>query len=141
MSELFNLSQFAPYPDSTGEEYMNENQVSHFKNVLLKWKHSLVENVGQMTRNFTGQPAVCADPVDQSSHITEINNEVIKQTRQTELIHKIDATLQRIQDEDYGYCDSCGTEIGLRRLEARPTANLCIDCKSALEVKAKAFAH
>ena len=57
--------------------------------------------------------------------------------RERKLIKKIDETIALIEDEEYGWCDACGIEIGIRRLEARPTATLCIDCKTLAEIKEK----
>jgi DnaK suppressor protein len=60
--------------------------------------------------------------------------------RERKLIRKIEKTLQLIEDEDFGFCKSCDIEIGIRRLEARPTADLCIECKTLAEIKERQMA-
>jgi len=77
------------------------------------------------------------DPADRASQEEEFSLELRARDRERKLIKKIDETLQLIEDNEYGWCDSCGVEIGIRRLEARPTATLCIDCKTLAEIKEK----
>jgi DnaK suppressor protein len=83
------------------------------------------------------EATVFADPSDRASQESDIALELRNRDRERKLIKKIDETIARIDKDDYGYCENCGIEIGLRRLEARPTATLCIDCKTLAEMKEK----
>ena len=112
---------FEPYQETKGEEYMSERMRAHFTAILNKWKQELMEEVDRTVHHMQDEAANVPDPAD----------------RERKLIKKIDETLQLIEDEEYGWCDSCGVEIGIRRLEARPTATLCIDCKTLAEIREK----
>ncbi|WP_373186690.1 RNA polymerase-binding protein DksA [Halopseudomonas sp.] len=128
---------FAPYKEKKGEEYMNEQQLEHFAAILNGWKRELMEEVDRTVHHMQDEAANFPDPADRASQEEEFSLELRARDRERKLIRKIDQTLQRIEDEDYGFCDSCGVEIGIRRLEARPTATLCIDCKTLAEIKEK----
>ncbi|SDT86980.1 RNA polymerase-binding protein DksA [Halopseudomonas salegens] len=126
---------FVPYKEAKGEEYMNERQLMHFTEILNGWKRELMEEVDRTVHHMKDDAANFPDPADRASQEEEFSLELRTRDRERKLIKKIDQTLQRIEDEDYGFCDSCGIEIGIRRLEARPTATLCIDCKTLAEIK------
>jgi DnaK suppressor protein len=128
---------FAPYKEKKGEEYMNEQQLEHFAAILNGWKRELMEEVDRTVHHMQDEAANFPDPADRASQEEEFSLELRARDRERKLIRKIDQTLQRIEDDDYGFCDSCGVEIGIRRLEARPTATLCIDCKTLAEIKEK----
>lgn len=128
---------FAPYKEKKGEEYMNEQQLEHFAAILNGWKRELMEEVDRTVHHMQDEAANFPDPADRASQEEEFSLELRARDRERKLIRKIDQTLERIEDEDYGFCDSCGVEIGIRRLEARPTATLCIDCKTLAEIKEK----
>ncbi|MGI3131786.1 MULTISPECIES: RNA polymerase-binding protein DksA [Halopseudomonas] len=128
---------FVPYQEKKGEEYMNEQQLEHFANILNAWKKELMEEVDRTVHHMQDEAANFPDPADRASQEEEFSLELRTRDRERKLIKKIDQTLQRIEDDDYGFCDSCGVEIGIRRLEARPTATLCIDCKTLAEIKEK----
>jgi DnaK suppressor protein len=128
---------FAPYKEKKGEEYMNEQQLEHFAAILNGWKRELMEEVDRTVHHMQDEAANFPDPADRASQEEELSLELRARDRERKLIRKIDQTLQRIDDDDYGFCDSCGVEIGIRRLEARPTATLCIDCKTLAEIKEK----
>lgn len=128
---------FVPYKEKKGEEYMNENQRAHFASILNTWKQELMEEVDRTVHHMQDEAANFPDPADRASQEEEFSLELRARDRERKLIKKIDQTLQRIEEDDYGYCDSCGVEIGIRRLEARPTATLCIDCKTLAEIKEK----
>ncbi|MFT6430218.1 MAG: DnaK suppressor protein [Halopseudomonas sp.] len=128
---------FAPYKEKKGEEYMNEQQLEHFAGILNGWKRELMEEVDRTVHHMQDEAANFPDPADRASQEEEFSLELRARDRERKLIRKIDQTLQRIDDDDYGFCDSCGVEIGIRRLEARPTATLCIDCKTLAEIKEK----
>ena len=131
------LKTFTPYQEKDGEEYMNDDQVDHFTNILLNWKQELMEEVDRTVNHMQDEAANFPDPADRASQEEEFSLELRTRDRERKLIKKINQTLTRIEEEDYGYCDSCGIEIGIRRLEARPTATLCIDCKTLAEIKEK----
>ena len=96
-----------------------------------------MEEVDRTVHHMQDEAANFPDPADRASQEEEFSLELRTRDRERKLIKKIDQTLQRIEDDDYGFCDSCGVEIGIRRLEARPTATLCIDCKTLAEIKEK----
>ena len=125
------------YKEVDGEEYMNENQVAHIENILLAWRQSLMEEVDRTVSHMKDDAANFPDPSDRASQEEEFSIELRTRDRERKLIKKIEDALERLQEEDFGYCEACGIEIGIRRLEARPTATLCIDCKTLSEIKEK----
>lgn len=129
-----------PYQEKAGEEYMNDQQVDHFRKILQAWRNQLREEVDRTVHHMQDEAANFPDPVDRAAQEEEFSLELRNRDRERKLIKKIDKTLQRLEDDDFGYCDSCGVEIGVRRLEARPTADLCIDCKTLAEIKEKQMA-
>ena len=130
-------TDFTPYEIKDGEEYMNDAQVEHFRNILQNWKRSLMEEVDRTVHHMQDEAANFPDPADRASQEEEFSLELRARDRERKLIKKIDETLELIEENEYGWCDSCGVEIGIRRLEARPTATLCIDCKTLAEIKEK----
>lgn len=128
---------FEPYQESKGEEYMSDTMRAHFTAILNKWKVELMEEVDRTVSHMQEEAANFADPADRATQEEEFSLELRTRDRERKLIKKIDETLQLIEDNDYGWCESCGVEIGIRRLEARPTATLCIDCKTLAEIKEK----
>jgi DnaK suppressor protein len=131
---------FAPYRQEPGEEYMNENQREHFRSILLAWKKQLMEEVDRTLHHMQDDAANFPDPNDRATQESEFTLELRARDRERKLIRKIDEALVAIDNNEYGYCESCGVEIGIRRLEARPTATLCIDCKVLDEIKEKQMA-
>jgi DnaK suppressor protein len=126
-----------PYQPSPGESYMNEEQYIHFSGILIAWKKQLMEEVDRTVDHMKTDAANYADPADRATQEEEFSLELRTRDRERKLIKKIDESLVKIDSGDYGYCESCGIEIGIRRLEARPTATLCIDCKTLQEIKEK----
>ena len=126
---------FEPYSEKKGEEYMNEKQRDHFKKLLYAWKQELMEEVDRTVSHMKDEAANFPDPADRATQEEEFSLELRTRDRERKLIKKIDSTIERIEANDYGFCDQCGIEIGIRRLEARPTANLCVDCKTLDEIK------
>ncbi|MFS0825898.1 RNA polymerase-binding protein DksA [Pseudomonas phoenicis] len=126
-----------PYKETKGEEYMGEPMRTHFTKLLTAWKGELMQSVDRTVDHMKDEAANFPDPADRASQEEEFALELRNRDRERKLIKKIDKTLQKILDEEYGWCDSCGVEIGLRRLEARPTADLCFDCKEIAEKKEK----
>jgi len=129
-----------PYQEKPGEEYMNDLQMGHFKKILEAWRNQLREEVDRTLSHMQDEAANFPDPVDRAAQEEEFSLELRARDRERKLIKKIEKTLQKIEEDDFGFCDSCGVEIGIRRLEARPTADLCIDCKTLSELKAKQMA-
>jgi DnaK suppressor protein len=117
------------------EEYMNENQREHFKLILKAWRLELMEEVDRTVSHMKDEAANFPDPADRATQEEEFSLELRTRDRERKLIKKIDKTLLRVEEDDYGFCDQCGVDIGIRRLEARPTANLCVDCKTLDEIK------
>ena len=126
-----------PYQEKPGEEYMNDAQLSHFKRILEAWRNQLRDEVDRTVSHMQEEAANFPDPADRATQEEEFSLELRTRDRERKLIKKIDSTIELIAQDDYGFCDSCGIEIGIRRLEARPTANKCIDCKTLDEIKEK----
>ncbi|WP_159655650.1 RNA polymerase-binding protein DksA [Vibrio atypicus] len=126
-----------PYQEKAGEEYMSPEQMAHFSKILTAWRNQLREEVDRTVHHMQDEAANFPDPVDRASQEEEFSLELRNRDRERRLIKKIEKTLTKIEDDDFGFCDSCGVEIGIRRLEARPTADLCIDCKTLAEIKEK----
>ncbi|CAD5378810.1 DNA-binding transcriptional regulator of rRNA transcription, DnaK suppressor protein [Pseudomonas sp. OF001] len=131
------IRSFEPYQETPGEEYMGDKMRAHFVGILNGWKKQLMEEVDRTVHHMQDEAANFPDPADRASQEEEFSLELRTRDRERKLIKKIDETLQLIEDNEYGWCDSCGVEIGIRRLEARPTATLCIDCKTLAEIKEK----
>lgn len=128
---------FVPYPIKEGEPYMNEAQLKHFRSILQNWKAQLMQEVDRTVLHMKDDAANFPDPNDRATQESEFSLELRTRDRERKLIKKIDEALSNIESGDYGYCESCGIEIGIRRLEARPTATLCIDCKTLDEIREK----
>jgi len=137
MSEI---KDFKPYELVDGEEYMNDRQLEHFKSLLLRWKQQLMEESERTVHHMQDEALNLPDPNDRASQEEEFSIELRTRDRERKLLRKIGKSLDLVASGDYGYCQACGVEIGLRRLEARPTADLCIDCKQLQEVKEKTWA-
>ena len=136
------LSHFGvePYKEKRGEEYMNPQQEEHFRKILNAWKRELMEEVDRTVHHMQDEAANFPDPNDRATQESEFSLELRTRDRERKLIKTINSTIDRLDARDYGWCDSCGIEIGIRRLEARPTADLCIDCKTLEEIKEKQMA-
>ena len=131
------LHNFTPYKAKKGEEYMNEKQTEHFRSILQNWKNELMEEVDRTVGHMKDDAANFPDPADRASQEEEFSLELRTRDRERKLIKKIDESMNMLDSKDYGYCETCGVEIGIKRLEARPTATQCIDCKSLDEIKEK----
>jgi len=131
---------FTPYKTKKGETYMNPKQLDHFRNILNSIKLGLGEEIDRTVHSMQDDATVFADPNDRASQESEMTLELRNRDRESKLIKKINEILAKINSGDYGYCENCGIEIGLNRLEARPTATLCIDCKTLDEIREKQVA-
>ena len=134
-SDSSQFSAFTPYKEKSGEEYMNPAQVEHFREILESWKQELMEKVDETVHHMQDEASNFPDPNDRASQESDFTMELRARDRERKLIKKIEEGMQRLDDNDFGYCESCGVEIGVRRLEARPTATLCIDCKELDEIR------
>ena len=134
------LKRFEPYKAKKGEEYMNAKQLAHFRKILEAWKAELSQDIDTTIHSMQDEATVFADPNDRATQESDMALELRNRDRERKLIKKIDETLAKIDAGDYGYCESCGVEIGIERLQARPTATLCIDCKTLEEIKEKQVA-
>ena len=132
---LQKFDDFKPYKPSRSESYMNDEQIEHFRGLLLQWRGELVDEVSRTVTHMKDEASNFPDPADRATQEEEFSLELRTRDRERKLIKKIDTTLENLQNYDYGYCDACGVEIGVQRLEVRPTATLCIDCKTLSEIK------
>lgn len=132
--------RFEPYKAKKGEEYMNARQREHFKKMLEAWKAELSQDIDTTIHSMQDEQTVFADPNDRATQESDMALELRNRDRERRLIKKINETIAKIDSGDYGYCDSCGIEIGLERLQARPTASMCIDCKTLEEIRERQVA-
>ena len=130
-----NKSKIAPYKVKKNEKYMSAAMKRHFIAVLLLWKEHLKEEMQKTFDHLKTKGETYADPVDRASQEEEFAFELRTRDRERKLINKIGISIEKIKQDEYGWCDSCGDEIGIKRLEARPTATHCIDCKTLDEIK------
>jgi len=131
------LTPYVPKPD---EEYMSDRRRDHFRKILNGWKAELSSDIDRTVHTMQDEVTMFADPNDRASQESDMALELRNRDRERKLIKKIDETLDKIDANEYGYCESCGVEIGLKRLEARPTATLCIDCKTLDEIRERQVA-
>ena len=126
---------FKPYEAEADEEYVSDAQLAHFENMLKAWKQQLTDEAESTKTYIQDESAALSDTNDRATQEEEFALALRTRDRERKLIRKIDKSLAEISNGDYGFCDTCGVEIGLRRLEARPTATQCIDCKTLSEIK------
>ena len=129
----------APYKEKKGEEYMNQDQLEHFRKILLSWKRELMEEVDRTVHHMKEDASNFADPSDRATQEEEFSLELRTRDRERKLLRKINAALLRIDDGSYGYCSETGEEIGIRRLEARPVATLCLEAQQRREMAKRQF--
>lgn len=129
-----------PYIPKEGEEYMSDAQKEHFREILQLWRQSLIEEMDRTVDHMRTEVKNLSDPSDRATQEEEFALELRTRDRERLLIRKIEKTLSLVDTDDYGYCKACGVEIGLQRMEARPTAEFCIDCKTTQEIKERQMA-
>ncbi len=134
---VLSIAGLKPYQKKTNEDYMNKDQILHFHTILKTWKNQLKNEINHTLLYMKDKTTNFPDPVDRATQEEEFSLELRNRDRSRKLIKKIEITLKKIIEKNFGYCDSCGIEIGIRRLEARPTAHLCIDCKTLAEIREK----
>jgi len=125
----------SPYKPKKTEEYMGGKMRVHFTNILSLLRKRIMEEADRTVHHMKDDLVNYADPNDRASQEEEFRLELRARDRERRLLKKIEESLQLLADKEYGYCEVCGVEIGLRRLEARPTATLCIDCKMLDEIR------
>ena len=130
----------SPYKPKKGEAYMNSKQLDHFRQIMNDIKDGLGKDIDRTVHTMQDEATVFADPNDRATQESDMGLELRNRDRERKLIKKINEMLAKIDAGEYGYCDNCGVEIGLSRLEARPTATLCIDCKTLDEIREKQVA-
>ena len=133
---------FTPYQPAAEEEYMNDAQLAHFRKILLDWKEQLISEAESTKSYIQDESTAMPDINDRATQEEEFALALRTRDRERKLIRKIDKSIAEIDSGDYGFCETCGVEIGVRRLEARLTATQCIDCKTLSEIKEKqAWGH
>ena len=140
MLEDLKTRDIVPYEPEAGEEYMSPGQLAHFRKILENMKIDLSQDIDRAVHTMQDEATVFADPNDRASQESDMTLELRNRDRERKLIKKIDEIMKKIDTKEYGYCESCGIEIGLKRLEARPTATLCIDCKTLDEIRERQMA-
>lgn len=133
------LRGFKPYKPRRGEAYMSAAQLAHFREILLAWKRELMEEVDRTVLHMKDDAANFPDPNDRATQESEFGLELRTRDRERKLLKKIDSALARIDDGSYGFCEETGDEIGLRRLEARPVATLCVEAQERRELAERQF--
>jgi len=128
-----------PYQPRSGESYMNDRQLAHFRNILIAWKRELMEEVDRTVHHMQDEASNFPDPNDRATQESEFGLELRTRDRERKLLKKIDSALQRIEEGSYGYCEETGEEIGLKRLEARPVATLCVEAQERRELAERQF--
>ncbi len=133
------LHGFEPYQPRKGEEYMSDDQLDHFRDILTAWKRELMEEVDRTVLHMKDEAANFPDPNDRATQESEFGLELRTRDRERKLLKKIDSALARIDDGSYGFCEETGEEIGLKRLEARPVATMCLEAQERRELAERQF--
>ena len=128
------LASIKPYTLKKNEKYMNAKQKQHFQDILGSWKEQLQIEQDRTADKIQKNVSHFPDESDRATHEEEFTLELRTRERERKLLSKINESVEDLKSDDYGYCASCGIEIGIRRLEARPTATRCIDCKTIEEI-------
>jgi DnaK suppressor protein len=128
-----------PYIPRRGEQYMNKEQLDHFRNILETWKRDLMHEVDRTVLHMKDEAANFPDPNDRATQESEFSLELRTRDRERKLIRKIEEAIKRIDDGSYGYCNETGEEIGIKRLEARPVATLCVEAQERRERREKQY--
>ena len=128
---------FIPYSPKKNEEYMNDAQRAHFRSILETWRKNLLTEAHSTLETMRSSKEGLADEVDVAAYEENFRLELRARDRELKLIRKIDMSIEALKEGEYGFCDDCGTDIGIARLEARPTATKCVECKTIAELKEK----
>jgi DnaK suppressor protein len=128
-----------PYKPKRGEDYMSDVQLQHFHDILASWKRELMFEVDRTVHHMQDEAANFPDPNDRATQESEFGLELRTRDRERKLLRKIDQALARIDEGSYGWCDETGEEIGLKRLEARPVATMCLEAQERRELAERQF--
>lgn len=128
-----------PYQVRRGEEYMSKEQLTHFRTILQSWKNDLMQEVDRTVLHMKDEAANFPDPNDRATQESEFSLELRTRDRERKLIRKIEEAINRIDDGSYGYCMETGEEIGIKRLEARPVATLCLEAQERRERRERQY--
>ncbi len=128
-----------PYQLRRDEDYMNQSQLDHFRNILQSWKKDLMQEVDRTVLHMQDEASNFPDPNDRATQESEFSLELRTRDRERKLIRKIEEALNRIEDGSYGYCVETGEEIGVKRLEARPVATLCVEAQERRERRERQY--
>ncbi|QCU90152.1 RNA polymerase-binding protein DksA [Thiomicrorhabdus sediminis] len=131
------IENYPAYKPKKGEEYMSPEMLAHFKEKLLAWKEQLLEEANSTVSHLKQDSETPADPNDRASQEEEFALELRTRDRERKLISKIEKSLRDIESGEYGYCKMSGEEIGIARMEARPTATLTVEMKRKQEIREK----
>jgi len=134
---ILSIAGVSSYKIKKNEKYMNVRQINHFEKILLAWHFQIKKYVNSTISALQDKAANFPDPIDRAVQEEEFSLELRNRDRERKLIKKIESTLRRLKNNDFGYCKCCTIEIGIRRLEASPIADLCIDCKTLAEIREK----
>jgi DnaK suppressor protein len=129
----------SPYQPKRGEDYMSDAQLEHFREILSAWKRELMYEVDRTVHHMQDEAANFPDPNDRATQESEFGLELRTRDRERKLLRKIESALARIDDGSYGFCEETGEEIGLKRLEARPVATLCLEAQERRELAERQF--
>ena len=130
---------FEPYQLGEGEEYMNEAQVEHFRQILTNWKSELMGEVDRTVHHMQDEAANFPDPNDRATQESEFSLELRTRDRERKLLKKVQQSIVAIDNNEYGYCEETGEPIGIPRLIARPTATLSLEAQQRRELKQKLY--
>ena len=130
---------FKPYQRKHSEAYMSKKQIAHFREILSTWRAQLQEEVERTISHMQEDASNFPDPADRATQEEEFGLELRTRDRERKLLRKINEAILRIDDGTYGYCEETGDEIGIKRLEARPVATLCLEAQERHELKEKQF--
>ncbi|WP_343189217.1 RNA polymerase-binding protein DksA [Buchnera aphidicola (Chaitoregma tattakana)] len=134
---ILSIAGVKPYKKKKNEKYMSKKQIEHFKKILEAWKNQTENKMKYTDNNISQEQINFPDPIDRAVQEEEFSLKLQNNARDIQIIKKIKNTLKKIELNNFGYCESCDVKIGIKRLEARPTATLCIDCKTVSEIRDK----
>ena len=127
------------YKPTDSEPFMNERQIEYFRRKLMAWKEDILRESKETLTHLQDENHILPDVADRASSETDRSLELRTRDRQRKLISKIDSALKRVQDGSYGYCEETGEPIGLKRLDARPTATLSIEAQERHEKRERVY--
>ena len=136
---LITIQDFNNLPKNYNPEndhpYMNLRHRAYFYGILSEMRDSSLLEIERINKNIEElRNTSDSDEIDLASRYSDVSDLMTQVERLTNVIKKIDKLLQKIQDDDYGYCDETGEEIGIKRLMARPIATLSVSVQRKKEI-------